>query len=76
MRVRMTQCVGEELEPPTDPLELEEWCAAGNSARPVQGHIGGEGCVLWVNENGSVCVRFDDGDERLLFREEIEFVGS
>jgi len=74
MRVKMTRCIGEEPEPPAGPLELEKWCEAGNSGRPVQTHVGDEGCVLWVNTDGSLCVQFDDGDERLLFREEVDLI--
>ena len=75
MRVRMVQCIGEEPQPPTDPVELEEWCEAGNSGRPVQTHVSDEGLVLWVAANGDLCVQFDDGDERLLFRKEVVFIG-
>ena len=70
MRVKMIGCTGEEPKPPSHPHEFEEWCEAGNSGRPIQTHAGDEGCVLWVNDDGSLCVQFDDGDERLLFREE------
>ena len=72
LRVRMASCFGEEAEPPTDPSAIEEWCESGNSGRPIQTHVGDEGIVLWVNQNGTVCVHFDDGDERLLWSEEIE----
>jgi hypothetical protein len=71
----MVRCIGEEPEPPTDPDEFEEWCESGNSGRPVQTHVGDEGCVLWTNPDGALCVQFDDGDERQLFREEVEFLG-
>jgi hypothetical protein len=40
----------------------------------VQQHVGDTGIVLWENDNGTVCVQFDDGDERLLFREEFEIL--
>ena len=73
MRVRMVRCVGQEPQSPIDPVELEKWCEAGKSVRPVQTHVGEAGCVLWVNEDGSLCVQFEDGDERLLFREEVDF---
>lgn len=76
IRVRMIRCIGAEPDPPADHYALERWCAAGNSSRPIQTHIGEDGCVLWTNENGSLCVQFDDGDERLLFREEVEIVVS
>ena len=73
--VRMARCVGEEPEPPTDPDVFEEWCESGNSARPVQTHVGDAGIVLWINPDGTVCVQFCDGDERLLWPEEVEPVG-
>ncbi len=74
VRVRMVRCIGEEPDPPSDPQELEEWCEAGNSGRPVQTHVGDEGIILWINDNGSICVEFVDGDQRLLFPEEIEHI--
>ena len=74
IRVKMMRCLGTEPAPPTNPDLLERWCADGNSARPVQGHMGDSGDVLWVNPGKSLCVRFDDGDERLLFREEVTIV--
>jgi hypothetical protein len=70
----MARCVGEEPEPPTNRDAFEEWCESGNSGRPVQAHVGNEGIVLWVNPAGAVCVQFDDGDERLLWPEEVELV--
>ncbi len=74
VRVKMVRCVGPEPLPPDDPEALERWCAQGNSAVPVQEHLGDEGVILWVNPGESVCVQFDNGDERLLFREEFELV--
>ena len=74
MRVRMVGCLGYEPEPPDDPIELEAWCEAGKSGRPVQTHIGDEGEVLWVNEDGSLAIAFDDGDERVLYPGELEFI--
>lgn len=74
MRVRMARCIAEEAEPPTEPAELERWCEAGKSGRPVQTHVGDEGTVLWVNEDGTLCVIFEDGDERILFQEEVQFI--
>lgn len=73
-RVKMVKCTGEEPQPPCNPDELENWCNLGYSARPVQQHVGDTGIVLWKNSDGSVCVQFDDGDERVLFREEIEIL--
>ena len=70
----MIRCLGFEEVPPRDPDLLEAWCAIGNSARPVQEHLGETGSVLWVNANGTLCVQFDDGDERVLFPCEVEFV--
>lgn len=74
MRVKMVRCLGYEPKPPDDPAELEVWCAMGKSGRPVQTHIGEEGQVLWVNEDGTVCVAFDDSDERVLYPGEVEFI--
>ena len=74
MRVRMVRCLGYEVEPPGDPIALEAWCVSGRSGRPVQTHVGDEGEVLWVNdEDGTVVVAFDDGDERVLYPGEVEF---
>ena len=71
----MVQCVYEEPIPPSDPEDFEEWCASGKSGRPIQTHIGDYGAVLWVNdEDSSVVVRFDDGDERVLHRDEIAII--
>ena len=75
MRVMMIRCVGKEPQPPTDQAEFEKWCESGNSGRPVQTHVGDEGEVLWVNRDRSVCVRFYDADQRLLFPEEVEVSG-
>ena len=74
MRVRMVQCIAEEAAPPEEPAELETWCEAGKAGRPIQTHVGDEGTVLWVNADGTLCVAFDDSDERILFTEEIELV--
>jgi hypothetical protein len=74
MRVKMVRCIADEPEPPVEPAELEVWCEAGKSGRPVQTHLGDEGMSLWVNDDGSLCVAFDDGDERVLLREEIQLV--
>jgi hypothetical protein len=71
LRVRMVRCIAEEPQPPANPVELELWCEAGKSGRPVQTHVGEEGIVLWVNDDRTACVAFDDGDERVLFMEEI-----
>ncbi len=75
-RVRMIRCIDEEPDPPSDPVELEEWCESGFSGIPIQTHIGGEGIVQWVRIDGVACVRFDNGDERLLFPEEVCPLGS
>lgn len=72
LRVKMVRCVNPEPQPPTEPAELEVWCEYGLSGRPIQTHVGNEGTVLWVNEDGGVCVEFDDGDQRLLYAEELE----
>lgn len=76
IRVKMVRCIGEEPLPPIDLQELEAWCDEGKSGRPVQSHLGDEGWVLWVNEDGTLCVQFSDGDERVLYREEVCFVRS
>lgn len=72
MRVKMVRCLVEEPEPPQDVTELEAWCEVGKSGRPVQTHVGDRGTVLWLNDDGSLCVAFDDGDERFLFADEVE----
>ena len=72
----MTRCLRDEPVPPNNPAMLDAWCAAGYSARPVQEHIGDEGEILWINAGDSLCVRFDDGDERLLYRQETEVLTS
>ena len=75
-RVKMVKCTGEEPQPPCNPDELENWCSLGYSARPVQQHVGDYGIMLWENSDGSVCVQFDDEDERVVFREEIEILSE
>ena len=75
-RVKMVKCTDEEPQPPCNPDDLEDWCNLGYSARPVQQHVGDYGIVLWENSDDSVCVQFDDKDERVLFRDEIEFISE
>ena len=70
-RVRMCKCIDEEPDAPSDTVELEKWCESGHSGIPIQTHIGDEGIVLSVRMDGVICVQFDDGDERLLFPEEV-----
>ena len=70
MRVRMVQCIGREVEMPPR-MDATKWADSGGSVRPVQEHLGDEGSVLWEDSDGIV-IRFDDGDERKLFLEEIE----
>lgn len=70
-RLRMVRCLEEEPEPPTDSLKFEEWCESGKSGRPIQTHVGDYGTVLQVVGDRSICVRFDDGDERFVHIEEI-----
>ena len=70
----MARCAGEEPNPPTDPHEFEQWCESGYSGRPVQTHVGDLGTILWVDLDETLCIRFDDGDERLLYREEVAFL--
>ncbi|MCH8817396.1 MAG: hypothetical protein IIC92_06675 [Chloroflexi bacterium] len=74
IRVLMVRCVGAEPLAPDDPRDLEQWCAAGNSARPIQEHVGEQGDIIWINVGKSLCVRFDDGDERVLFQDEVELL--
>lgn len=74
LRVRMIRCISPEPDAPNDPTELEVWCARGYSARPVQSHIGDRGYVMWITEDGNVSVAFDDGDERVLYPKEIEWI--
>ena len=76
VKFRMARCVGEEPEPPSDLDEFEGWCESGNSGRPVQTHVGDEGTALWTCPSGAICVQFDDGDERLLWPEEVEPVST
>ena len=73
-KVRMTLCIGEEPIPPTDPLEFEEWCESGKSGRPIQTHIGDCGIVQDVVDEKVLCVRFEDGDERLLYVDEVSLL--
>lgn len=70
----MVRCIAPEPLPPLDPVELQIWCARGYSARPVQTHLGDEGVVMWANEDRTVAIAFGDGDERLLYPEEIELL--
>ena len=74
LRVKMIRCIAQEPASPSDPIALEEWSESGNSARPVQEHIGDMGSVLWINEDLTLCIGFDDGDERILYPEEIEWI--
>ena len=67
----MDKCIGEEPNPSADPDEFEAWCESG---RPVQTHVGDAGIVLWTNPDGCICVEFDDGDQRLLYPEEVEYL--
>ena len=72
----MVRCLGNEPKPPSHSAEFEKWCESGRSGRPVQSHIGDEGTIMWANTDGTLCVRFDDGDERVLFQKEIGFVAA
>ena len=73
----MVWCIEDEPMPPTDPEEFEEWCESGKSGRPIQTHIGDYGTIFRINaEDSSVFVRFDDGDERLLHKEEVCVVSA
>jgi hypothetical protein len=74
VRVRMVRCMNAEPKPPTEEVELEAWCARGYSGRPIQTHIGDGGRVLWIDPSPAVCVAFDDGDERVLYPDEIEWI--
>lgn len=70
-KVRMTLCIAEEPTPPTDALAFEEWCESGESGRPIQTHIGDCGIVQRIVNEKVLCVRFEDGDERLLYVDEV-----
>ena len=72
--MRMIRCIMPEPDAPEDPAALEIWCARGYSARPVQTHVGDSGRVMWAAEDGNVAIAFDDGDERVLYPEEIEWI--
>ncbi len=74
IRVKMFRCIALEPNAPADKAELELWCEKGNSARRVQTHVGDVGTVLWINDDRTVCVAFDDGDERVLYPEEIGWI--
>lgn len=74
LRVRMLRCVSTEPDSPKDPTELEMWCAKGGSSRPIQTHIGDSGNVMWVTKEGNIAVAFDDGDERVLYPQEVEWI--
>ena len=74
--VKMVKCITEEPQPPCNPDELENWCNLGYSARPVQQHVGDTGTIQFVNSKRETSVLFDDGDERILFREEIEILSK
>ena len=73
-RVKMVCCIAEEPAPPTVPEEFEEFCESGNSGRPVQTHVGDYGIVSWINEDDTICVLFNDGDERVVYEEEVSFI--
>ena len=75
-KVRMMLCIGEEPIPPADVLELEYWCESGKSGRPIQTHIGDCGIVQYIVNEEVLCVRFEDGDERLLFVDEVRLLLS
>ena len=75
-KVRMTLCIGEEPIPPADVRELENWCESGKSGRPIQTHIGDCGIVQYIVNEEVLCVRFEDGDERLLFVDEVRLLLS
>ena len=70
----MVRCLGVEPDPPADPAELEKWCELGKSGRPIQTHIGDFGTIWEIRENQVLCVEFDDGDERLLYYDEVKFI--
>lgn len=72
----MTSCVAEEPDPPTDPLKFEEWCESGKSGRPIQTHIGDCGIVQYIVDEKVLCVLFEDGDERLLYVDEVSLLPS
>ncbi|MCY4655007.1 MAG: hypothetical protein OXC95_17810 [Dehalococcoidia bacterium] len=73
-RIKMIMCLEKEPDPPTDPLKLEEWCALGKSGRPIQTHIGDSGIVQRIVDEEVLVVQFDDGDERLLYVDEVNLL--
>ena len=73
-KVRMTLCIAEEPIPPDDALEFENWCESGKSGRPIQTHIGDCGIVQRIVNEEVLCVRFEDGDERLLYVDEVRLL--
>lgn len=75
-RVRMVHCIEEEPAAPRDSTELENWCEAGNSARPIQAHVGDYGIVQRIANEEVLIVLFDDGDERLLYVDEVSLLSD
>lgn len=73
-KVSMTLCIAEEPIPPADALEFENWCESGKSGRPIQTHIGDCGIVQRIVNEEVLCVRFEDGDERLLYVDEVRLL--
>ena len=75
-RIKMVRCIHDKLRLPSDKDKIENWCAIGYSARSPQQHVGDTGTMLWENDYGKVSVLFDNGDELILFREEIEIISQ
>lgn len=71
-RIRMTRCIEEEPSPPMEPMEFEKWCESGKSGRPIQTHLGDYGVVDRIVNEEALRVLFDDGDERLVYVDEID----
>ena len=70
-RIRMVGCLEQEPAPPIDPQQFESWCESGKSGRPIQTHIGDCGIVQKIETEEALLVLFDDGDERLLYVDEV-----
>ena len=70
-RVKMVQCIEDEPDPPEDLSEFQDWCESGKSGRPIQTHTGDCGVVWKIENEEALFVVFDDGDERLLYVDEV-----
>ena len=73
-RVRMVRCTEDEPDPPTEVHEFEMWCESGSSGIPIQKHIGHYGIIQRVETEEALLVLFDDGDERMLYVDEVRLL--